>query len=140
MSIKNISGVYYDWSYFRKTQGRLYQLSSLQKKEKMKFSIKDFFSKCDQIRGFLWIWSHLLKKSLMENFIFVQWLSVRAWLMIKCKLISPTAAHFQHLPDPLFHLKPEPVSKSCGIPLTSHNLASTLKSQQCFSFNQTYFL
>ena len=37
---------------------------------KMKFSIKDFFSKCDQIRSFLRIWSHLLKKSLMENFIF----------------------------------------------------------------------
>ena len=30
---------------------------------KMKFSIKDLFSKCDQIRSFL-------KKSLMENFIF----------------------------------------------------------------------
>ena len=30
---------------------------------KMKFSIKDFFSKCDQIRSFLQIWSHLLKKS-----------------------------------------------------------------------------
>ena len=30
----------------------------------MKFSIKDFFSKCDQIRSFLRIWSHLLKKSL----------------------------------------------------------------------------
>ena len=38
--------------------------------QKMKFSIKDFFSKCDQIRIFLRIWSHLLKKSLMENFIF----------------------------------------------------------------------
>ena len=36
----------------------------------MKFSIKDFSSKCDQIRGKLRIWSHLLKKSLMENFIF----------------------------------------------------------------------
>ena len=36
----------------------------------MKFSIKDFFSKCDQIRRKLRIWSHLLKKSLMENFIF----------------------------------------------------------------------
>ena len=34
----------------------------------MKFSIKDFFSKCDQIRRKLRIWSHLLKKSLMENF------------------------------------------------------------------------
>ena len=36
----------------------------------MKFSIKDFFSKCDQIHSFLRIWSHLRKKSLMENFIF----------------------------------------------------------------------
>ena len=36
----------------------------------MKFSIKDFFSKCDQIRSFLRIWSHLLKKYFMENFIF----------------------------------------------------------------------
>ena len=30
----------------------------------------DFFSKCDQIRIFRRIWSHILKKSLMENFIF----------------------------------------------------------------------
>ena len=37
---------------------------------KTKFSIKDFFSKCDQIRRKLRIWSHLLKKSLMKNFIF----------------------------------------------------------------------
>ena len=36
----------------------------------MKFSIKDFFIKCDQMRSFLRIWSHLLKKLLMENFIF----------------------------------------------------------------------
>ena len=32
-------------------------------KQKMKFSNKNFFSKCDQIRTFLRIWSHLLKKS-----------------------------------------------------------------------------
>ena len=31
----------------------------------MKFFIKDFLSKCDQILS-----KHLLKKSLMENFIF----------------------------------------------------------------------
>ena len=37
---------------------------------KMKFSIKNFFSKCDQIRRKLWTGSHLLKKSLVENFIF----------------------------------------------------------------------
>ena len=31
---------------------------------------KDFFSKCDQIHRNLRIWLHLLKKSLMQNFIF----------------------------------------------------------------------
>ena len=40
--------------------------------QKMKFSIKDFLSKCDKICKKLWIWSHLLKKSLMENFIFCE--------------------------------------------------------------------
>ena len=38
--------------------------------QKMKFSIKDFHNKCDQIRRKLRIWSHLLIKSLMENFNF----------------------------------------------------------------------
>ena len=38
--------------------------------KKMKYSIKDFVSKCDQIRRFLRIWSHLLKKSIMAYFIF----------------------------------------------------------------------
>ena len=42
----------------------------------MKFSIKDFFSKRDQMRFFLQIWSHLLEKSLTENFIFC---AVYAW-------------------------------------------------------------
>ena len=31
--------------------------------EKMKPSIKNFFSKCDQIHSFVTIWSHLLKKT-----------------------------------------------------------------------------
>ena len=33
--------------------------------QKVKFSITDFFSKCDQIRKKLRIWSHLLKKSVI---------------------------------------------------------------------------
>ena len=36
----------------------------------MKFPLKHFSGKCDQIRRKLRIWSHLLEKSLMENFIF----------------------------------------------------------------------
>ena len=38
--------------------------------QKIKCSIKDFFSKYSQIHSFLQIWSHLLKKYVMENFIF----------------------------------------------------------------------
>ena len=38
--------------------------------QKTKSSIKDFFIKYDQIRRKLRISSHILKKSLMENFIF----------------------------------------------------------------------
>ena len=48
--------------------------------QKITFSIKGFFSKYDQISSFLQIWSHLLMKSLMENFIFCA-MSVRG----KCK-------------------------------------------------------
>ena len=36
----------------------------------MKFSNKGFFNKCDQIGSFLRIWSNLLQKFLMQNFIF----------------------------------------------------------------------
>ena len=40
--------------------------------QKRKFSIEDFFSRRSQFRSSLWIWSHLLEKSLMENFIFMR--------------------------------------------------------------------
>ena len=46
------------------------QSSVIDPTQKIKFFIKDFFSKCDQIRSFLRIWSHLLKKSLMKNCFF----------------------------------------------------------------------
>ena len=38
--------------------------------QKINFSIKDFFSKCNHMRRKLLISLHLLKKSLMKNFIF----------------------------------------------------------------------
>ena len=53
-----------------KHKQRKFSISILHKK--MKFSIEDIFSKCDLIRKELLIYSHLLKKSFMENFIFVQ--------------------------------------------------------------------
>ena len=39
--------------------------------QKLKFSFKDFFSKCDQIRSFIWIWSHLLNKILSGKLQFL---------------------------------------------------------------------
>ena len=57
--------------------------------QKMKFSIKHFFSKCDQIRRKLQIWSQILKKSLIENFIF---LCNNSYL-----LLSITVCNFQSI-------------------------------------------
>ena len=69
--------IWIDWKSFRYFFILLFQhcLNPLTYKipntaQKTKFSIKDFFSKCDQIRRKLRIWSHFLKKSLIENFIF----------------------------------------------------------------------
>ena len=39
-------------------------------KKNLKFSIKDFLSKCDPVSQETTYWTHLLKKSLMGNFIF----------------------------------------------------------------------
>ena len=39
---------------------------------KMKFSIKDFRSKCEQIHRKLRIWSHLLKKPYWKTSFFVK--------------------------------------------------------------------
>ena len=48
----------------------LISFSTIHTAQKIKFSINHFFSKCDQIRSFLRIWSHLRKKPLTENFNF----------------------------------------------------------------------
>ena len=45
----------------------------------MKFSIEDFLGKCDQINKKLRVWSHLLKKSSVEIFIFVQCLLTKIY-------------------------------------------------------------
>ena len=47
--------------------------------EKKKFSIKYFFSKCDQIHSFLWILSHSLKKPLMKIFLYMWALYLFHW-------------------------------------------------------------
>ena len=57
-------------------------ISSTSIAQKMKFSIKDFFGKYDQIRSFLW--SRLLSKSLMKNFIFCVVLPPKENQLISC--------------------------------------------------------
>ena len=51
-----------------------FQLSqvSLKHPTKDELSMTDFFGNCDQIHSFPRIWSHLLKKPSMKNFIFSQ--------------------------------------------------------------------
>ena len=48
----------------------LFQILKDYTAQKMKFSIQNIFSKCDQIRKKLRIWSHLRKKSLIEDLVF----------------------------------------------------------------------
>ena len=74
-----------DYNYFKNLAAKSYNIFTVcltilgryalndQRKgtaKKMKFSTKDFFIRYDQIRRKVRIWSHLLKKSLMRNFIF----------------------------------------------------------------------
>ena len=51
--------------------------------QNMKFSIKDFFSKCDQIHSFLRMCSYLLKKSYWKTtFLCGDWyIVVKKWLI-----------------------------------------------------------
>ena len=55
----------------------------------MKFSINDFSSECDQIRRKLRIWSPLLEKSLMENYIFVQCVYITKVSMLSFSTENP---------------------------------------------------
>ena len=86
----------------------------------MKFSIKDFLSKCDQICSFLLIWSHLLKKSLMENFIFLcsVWCIIIFRILFKCVIFS------------LRHLIAEDHSKYCNECNNKFNNRSYLRLKQ----------
>ena len=69
-------------NYFRKkVQSSICDmvLNTIFTAQKMNFSIQDFFSKCNQIRKKLRIWSHLLRKFLIENFIFCAVSNIWDW-------------------------------------------------------------
>ena len=65
--------------------------------------ITNFFSKCDQIRSFFQIWSHLLKKSVMKNLIFCA-VQKRDLLPVGLKSswgVSPPFARLENMPPSL---------------------------------------
>ena len=68
----------------------------------MKFSIKDFFSKCDQICRKLRIWSHLLKNSLMETSFFVQWNGAKCATYINSTQIYISIKTWNHGTDIMY--------------------------------------
>ena len=79
--------------------------------QKKKFFIKDFLSKCDQIRSFLRIWSRLLKKSMMENFTFcavLDFLDLNLFCvsLLKCSVcLSALVIHLLFFPDVQYSFK-----------------------------------
>ena len=70
--------VFCSWGYFHPfVSSPVFKRRKTYTAQNVKLCVKDFFSKCDQIRRKLQIWSHLLKKSLMETSFFVQcWINV----------------------------------------------------------------
>ena len=69
--------------------------------QKMKFSTTELFSKCNQIHSFLRIWSHLLKKSLMEDFIFCAVVLLLGELKgPETKLFTANHVIFRKFPNP----------------------------------------
>ena len=68
------SGVFTVYSEHILSSCSIVSVINFEHSQKMKFSIKDFFSKCDQTRMILRIWSHLLSEILDKKlFLFFGW-------------------------------------------------------------------
>ena len=87
----------------------------------MKFSITDFFSTYDQIRSFLRVWSHSLKKSVMENFIFCEVILLET---NSCSITQICAVQVIYYKMRLFSL-----TLSCRRPLSYRNQSIDLQSK-----------
>ena len=96
--------------------------------QEMKFFAKDFFSKCHQIRRKLRIWSHLLKKSVMENFIFC---AVHDWWALLTKYVALCVTFFT--PEIFINSRDiqNCLSKCCSA--KDCDMAYLVNHQQCFS-------
>ena len=72
--------------------------------------IKDFFSKCDQIRRKLWIWSHLLKKSFNRK-LHILHIVIDYWLL---PVMQSTSIKHPYL---IFGKTPPSKISPCTIPV-----------------------
>ena len=108
----NMGNLNFNWILIKNIQVKVIIVIA----QKMKFSIKDFFSKSDQIPRKLRIWSHLLKKSLMENLLFVQWVSLEILalplrfdlshkILLPLKYFPRSFPEYSHLPTNHQHTK-----------------------------------
>ena len=117
------------YSSFLKFEVKIRLSSDSVTAQKMKFSIKDFFSKCDQICRKLRIWSHLLKKSLMESLVFC---AVRMSMLVLNNI---------HCNVDFFRLSmfgySEPLSDKCmSMPLNSESFSQSLNERLVSSLIQ----
>ena len=90
--------------------------------QKMKFLIKDFSSKCDQIRSFLQIWSQLLKRFLTGNFIFC------------AGCTNPNDARLPFYKHVCFWSNPSPMYDACVMFFASQPLHNHLTHNACNTF------
>ena len=89
--------------------------------QKMKFPIEDFFSKCDQICRKLRIWSHSLKKSLMENLIVCIVAELDSEFLLQCRdsIAMPNFFNFRISSQ---SLKASLTYKQCQLKLSFYTL------------------
>ena len=73
------SGVFTVYSEHILSPCSIVSVINFEHSQKMKFSIKGFFSKCDQTRMILRIWSHLLSEILDKKFFFIFWVVHQAF-------------------------------------------------------------
>ena len=104
----------------------------------MKFFIKHFFSNCDQIRSFLKIWSHLLKKSLKENFVFCAVYIVYIWhnlnisLFLICSYVWRNILKSEILVEGTFSREPSFSSKNRAISETQISIKDIESKAEIF--------
>ena len=110
-----MSSIYWKIKHFIQSNEQIAPLSwSLSMAQKMKFCIRDFYNKCNQVNNFTRIWSHLPKKSLMENFIFsAVWEESHIWVILLLRIYNSiyNSIKFFLKVLPFFRLK-KPKSKS----------------------------